>query len=139
MGDLELIRERDPASLGWPPTFAIEIAMRTMPVEEVCNVYGISAAEWGRIKKNPIFIKELSGAIKALKDEGMGFKMRCQMQANDMLMESYRMVMSKDTDIPPSVKADLIKFTIRAAGYDGSLDKSGNTVSNGAFQININL
>jgi hypothetical protein len=37
------------------------------------------------------------------------------------------------------VKADLIKFTIRAAGLDGSKDQAAAQGPQNALQININL
>ena len=42
--------------------------------------------------------------------------------------------------VPPNVQADLLKFTIRAAGLDGSKDQAANAGAIGtALQININL
>jgi hypothetical protein len=72
-----------------------------------------------------------------MQQEGMSFKLKARLQAEEMLKKVWRMVHTNDGSVPPAVKADLIKFMIRAAGYDGSADKNGSNQQ--ALQININL
>ena len=128
----------DPSTLGWPPTLAIEIALREQTVKEVCTAYGIDREEWSRISAHPAFRKELEVAVNMLKTEGMSFKIKARLQSEHLLGESWRLIHHDDT--PATVKADLIKFTVKAAGLDASKDQ-GHAVGGGgsAFQINIQL
>jgi len=128
----------DPSGLGWPPTLAIEIALHEQPVKEICTAYGIDREEWSRISAHPAFRKELEVAVNMLKTEGMSFKIKARLQSEHLLGESWRLIHHDDT--PANVKADLIKFTVKAAGLDASKDQ-GHAVGGGgsAFQINIQL
>jgi hypothetical protein len=111
---------KDPALLGWPPTLPIEVAMREMPIARICEHYGISRDTWGDLRQNPAFQAEVAAAVEALKKEGVTFKMKAKLQSEELLKTSWRMIHDPTDSVPPSVRADLIKFTIRAAGLDGS-------------------
>ena len=57
-----------------------------------------------------------------------------------LLEKSWNMINDATGLVPPNVKADLLKFTIRAAGLDGSKDQAANAGMVGtALQINIRL
>ena len=127
----------DPALIGWPPLLATEIALREQPVKDVCASYGIGLAEWQHIAANPIFVKELEIAVNSLKTEGMSFKIKARLQSEELLKESWKIIHDEDT--PVTVKADLIKHTIRIAGLDASKEQAQSGGNAQAFQININL
>lgn len=128
----------DPSVLGWPPTLAIEIALHEQPVKEICGAYGIDRMEWKRIAAHPGFRKELEVAVNMLKTEGMSFKIKARLQSEHLLGESWRLIHHDDT--PANVKADLIKFTVKAAGLDASKDQGHTLGGNGQnFMIQINL
>jgi hypothetical protein len=134
-------RPSDPAALiGWPPTLPLEIALRDGTPKEVCASYGISREEWERIRKNPHFVNELGRAVEALRVDGMGFKARAQLQAVEMLKESWRLV--HDSATPHNVKAQLIIHTVRVAGLDASREQApagGPSGGGAAVSISINL
>jgi hypothetical protein len=114
--------------------------MHARPVREICEDYGLTSAEWDAIRVQDGFIVEVSAALEVLKKEGMPFKLRCQTQATELLKKSWEMIQAPYDQVAAPVKADLIKFTIRAAGFDGSKDQAANTQSNQTnFQINIDL
>jgi len=132
----------DPAELGWPPTFPLELAMREHSVQEVCEAYGIDKQEWHRIRQDPGFIVELSAAVDTLKKEGMSFRLKARIQATSLLQTSWNLIHAPLEDVPANVKADLIKFTVRAAGLDASVEQKGNAQAKAignALQINIHL
>jgi hypothetical protein len=129
--------KRDPALLGYPPTLPIEIALRTASNAEICKNYNISRDEWEVLRNDPTFRSDVAKAMEVMQQEGMSFKLKARLQAEEMLKKVWRMVHTNDGSVPPAVKADLIKFMIRAAGYDGSADKNGSNQQ--ALQININL
>ena len=133
----------DPSELGFPPTFPIELALREHSTQDVCEAYGIDKQAWDKIKIDPRFILALQTAVETLQKEGMSFKLKAKLQSEALLQTSWELIHSSNDDVPPNVKADLIKFTIRAAGLDASIDQKGaaaaHALVNNALQININL
>ena len=128
----------DPAQTGWPPTLALEVALKTMPVKEICESYGLDRADWDKIRLNPVVAAEVQAARDMLKKDGMAFKARAQLQSLELLKETWALIHADNKDVPPSVKADLIKFTVRVAGYDpkGLADDGAKTPH---FSINFQL
>lgn len=128
----------NPAELGWPATFPIEVALRVAPIKEICEAHGIDRQEWDRMRVDPGFQSVLAGYVDLLKKEGMSFKLKAQIQSEELLKTSWELIHGKDT--PPVVKADLIKHTVKVAGLDASLDqRNGGGGNANNFQININL
>jgi hypothetical protein len=127
---------RDPSSIPWPPTLPVEIALRQQSPRAICEAYGIDQLEWDRLRHDPLFVDDVKHWIEELRKDGMSFKAKARLQAEELLQTSWNMI-HKDPSIPHAVKADLIKFTIRAAGLDGSKDQAANAGVSNALQINI--
>jgi hypothetical protein len=74
--------------------------------------------------------------VKVVAEEGMSFKIKAKLQAEELLKTSWRTIHDQHT--PPNVKADLIKATMRWAEYD-TPPKDAVSVNGqrSAFQINI--
>lgn len=115
------VNPENPALLGYPPTLPIEVAMRTAPIKDICEAYGIDRDEWEALRVHPLFVADVKAAMETLKEEGMSFRFKARMQAEELLKTSWAMIHNATN--PPSVRADLIKFTIRAAGLDQSAQK----------------
>lgn len=128
----------DPARLGYPPTFPFEIAMRTSSTRAICEAYNISEAEWELIRHDPTFLGDLERAVKIVAQEGMSFKIKAKLQAEELLKTSWRTI--HDPATPSNVRADLIKATMRWAEYD-TPPAANATVAGGrgSFSININF
>ena len=139
MNAMTTLRPENPADLGYPPMLPIEIALRTAPLKDICEVYGIDQDGWDRLRADPVFIQDLKRCVEDLRTEGVSFKMKARLQAESLLKRSWQMIHAPVDQVPPSVAADLIKFTIRAAGLDGSKDQVAGAAINSALQININL
>lgn len=125
----------DPASLGWPSTLPIEIALRVAPLAEIRAAYNIEWEEWEELRANPTFRKAVLDAQEKAQEDGFTYKTKARLQAEALLTTSWNLI--QDASTPAAVKADLIKFTTRVAGYDGLKGVAGE--SGGGFQININL
>jgi len=131
---------RDPALLPYPPMLPVEIALRQHPVKAICEAYGIDLAEWRELKTNPVFLDDLRARIAELKRDGMTFRMKARLQAEEMLKVSWAMVHAPGDTVPPAVKADLIKSTIRFAGLDDSKNQAAIAAAAGTnLQINLIL
>lgn len=131
------VRPENPADLGYPPTLPIEVAMQTAPIEDICKAYNLTPEQWEDLQNTPRFVADLAAARDMLKKEGMSFKIKARLQSEELLKTSWRMIHDPTGEVPPNVKADLLKFTVRCAGLEGD-PKSGNANASN-FQININL
>lgn len=140
VGDLATIKDydpgRDPAAIGWPPTLPIEIALKTAPLNDIRDAYGYDEAEWRSLRYNPDFLSDLAAAVQMVREEGMSFKLKARLQAEELLKTSWRLIHAPIDEVPSSVKADLIKATARWAGYDAK-DNSGGQANNLNIQINL--
>jgi hypothetical protein len=125
----------DPAHLGYPPTFVIEIAMRTAPVRAICEAYGISEEEWECIRHEEVFLRELKQAVEFVQQEGMSFRLKARLQAEELLKTSWRMI--HDPEVPPAVRSQLLQATMRWAQYDTPATQTVN--SGNGVSININF
>ena len=129
--------DKDPASIGWPPTLPIEIALKTASLREIQAEYGYSDVEWAQLRDNMDFLSDLAAAVEMVKKEGMSFKLKARLQAEELLKTSWRLIHAPVDEVPSSVKADLVKATMRWAGYD-TKESAGGTGGN-ALNIQINL
>lgn len=135
---ISTINPANPAEIGaYPPTFPVEIALRTAPLQEICAAYHISHEEWLVLKDDPVFQRDLIAAVAMVKKDGMSFKLKAQLQADELLKTSWKMIHAQSDEVPASVRADLLKFTVRAAGYAEPAEKANANTNN--LQININL
>jgi hypothetical protein len=125
----------DPALLGFPPMLPVELAMHVASVPEICAAYDISKEEFLQLIEDPLFVQAYASAKEMLQKDGMAFKTKAKLQAEKLLEKSWALIHSDHT--PSNVKADLIKSTIRWAGYEPKTDQPGGLGN--AFQININL
>lgn len=130
----------DPANVGWPPGLPFELALRQAKPSEVCASYGLAKSDYDRLCQNPLFIAALEQAVEAVEKEGVTFRRKAQVQAEELLKTSWSLI--HDENVADNVRADLLKWTMRIAGYDASLDQkaaTANAQAVNALQIVINL
>lgn len=127
----------DPARLGYPPTFPFEIALRTSSTRAICEAYNIAEDEWELIRHDPTFLGDLERAVKLVAEEGMSFKIKAKLQAEELLKTSWRTI--HDPATPPNVRADLIKATMRWAEYDQPPGRDGVVAGAGRAGFAINM
>lgn len=134
--------QKDPTSIAWPPTLPIELALKTASPPELQLEYGYSDDEWAALRHNPAFLKDLGQACELVRQEGMSFKLKAKLIAEENLKQVWKMIHDSSGVVPPVVKGRLIELTARWAGFDpkglGEGPGGGALVSN-ALQININL
>lgn len=129
----------DPSALTWPATLPIEVAMGMASNDDLCEAYNLTPDELANLKVMPAFVMEVRAAADALKEEGMSFQMKNRLQAEAMLSRLWQMTHASYDEVPPAVQADLIKFSIRAAGYDRSKDQANAAAGGPSLAIQINL
>lgn len=123
---------KDPTELVWPPTLPIELALKTASPAEIMHEYGYTLEEWNGLRENPVFLKELAGACELVRQEGMSFKLKAKLIAEENLKEVFKL--TRDPACPPAVRGKLIELTARWAGFDPRTN--GENGEGGALQAN---
>lgn len=131
---VEGARDSNPAGLGFPATLPLEIALQADTIPNICAAYGIDREHFAALIQHPVFIKAYQEAVEMLKVEGMSFKIKCRLLAEAYLGDAFKLVKSPATS--DAVRADLIKNTVRWAGYDAKAAEVGQASN---FNILINL
>ena len=131
---LTQVDARNPADLGFPPMLPYELARGVDTPRNICAVYGLTRDQFGALIAHPVFVKAYQEAVEALKVEGMSFKVKARLQAEAYLDTAFTMAQNAGTS--DSVRADIIKNTVRWAGYDAKAAEVGNGSN---FNILINL
>ena len=136
--------DKDPTELGFPPTLPLELAARTGSPAEICDTYGISAERFEELKGNPVFVRACEEALKVVGEDGGGFKLKARTIAELYLKKMWDLTEETDFSVvPANVRADIMKFTIRAAGLDQSIEQKASAQGKGiiasAIQINFNF
>jgi hypothetical protein len=114
----------------------VGLALRSNPLNEILDSYNIGEAEWEVIRNDPSFIQDLARTVEQLKEDGAGFKTKAKLQAEALLQTSWKLI--HDVLTPPAVKSDLIKHTVRWAGYEPKQSAEVGTQGTG-FSISINF
>lgn len=131
----ELQRVRDPNMVGWPVMLPMELALKANTPKEICDAYGLTKEDLEFLTRNAAFVKAYADAVELLKIDGMTFKVKAKMAAEEFLKTSFQMVQNKNTS--DSVRADLIKSTVRWAGLDTKAAEVGAGGASFAIQINL--
>jgi len=131
------LNPKDPSQIErWPATLPTEVALElTDDPEKVCKAYKLTPEEWFYLQNDPDFNAAVDAEREALKKPGASFQKKAALQAEEILRTSWKLI--HDPNTPAPQKADLIKSTVRWAGYDNKDSVSvGNQVG---LSIQINL
>ena len=126
----------------WNNRLALDLALALEgsgePVADVLSRHEIDQDTLMEMSKDPLFSRTVDGFRDEIRDKGLSFKLKARAQAEELLKTSWLLI--HDPMTAPSVKADLIKHTVRWAGYEAPsvVDTSGNA-SAGGVRITINL
>jgi hypothetical protein len=135
----------DPASLGWPPSLPLELALAQQPIRDICTAYGITKPEYVRLRSDPAFRRAVGEATETLQEEGASFKLKARAQSEELLKTSWALIHKPLDEVSASVKAQLIMFTVRCAGLDASVEQKARaqataaSASLTALTINLHL
>ena len=124
----------------WSDRLAFDIALTLEgsgeSLDEVMQRHEISAEDMLHFNKDPIFLKKVDVYRADIRDKGMTFKLKARAQAEELLTTSWLLI--HDPAVSPSVKADLIKSTVKWAGLEPKNDEDAGQ-SAGGVKIMINL
>lgn len=134
----------DPSEIGFSASLPLEIAVGEASVKEICLSHGVGKSDWDRLRVDPHFIQALEEAHTMLQQEGAMFRAKIKAQAEGVLARNWQLIHASTELVPANVQADLIRFTIRAAGLDASVEQKAKAAglanqNTNALQINLIL
>lgn len=118
----------------WQNTLVIDVALG-VDYDTICEAYGLQFPQLARIMDDASFKKRLDTLRDAMAKEGVSFRMKAQMQAEEYLKTAFDMVHNREVD--PRVRAKLISDTVRWAGFDTAAN--AEAVAGSGISVTINL
>lgn len=106
-------------------------------LDDIADRYAITSSDIIRYKEDPLFIKRVEDYREDVRDQGLTFRVKARAQAEELLTTSWLLIHNED--VSPSVKADLIKSTVKWAGLEVKPDAQIEAGGGGGVQISINL
>lgn len=117
------------------PNAIVELAMGMEAPLSVLARYGYNAEQAGTLLSNELIQRQIEAKRAELKSQGIVFKTKALMAAEDILEDVYVEAKMQETPLPQ--KLDALKFFAKAAGVDQVAQTSGG--AGGGFNITINL
>ncbi len=115
---------------------ALDLALEADNVEGLCKKYQLTYQQFQTLVDHPVFSQLVNDMRAEIRERGMTFRMKASVQADMYLEQVHKMVM--DENIPSSVRADLIKSTVKWADLEPKQKGSGEG-SGPAFKLVINM
>lgn len=124
----------------WSDRLAFDVALTLEgsgeTLQEVMGRHSIDANDLITFKRDPVFLKKVEAYREEVREKGMTFRLKARAQAEELLTTSYLLI--HDPGVSPSVKADLIKSTVKWAGLEPKNDDNSEGAA-GGVRITINL
>lgn len=128
-------KPRSAADMTFDPRLAYELALEMDKPLAVFLRYGIEQDTAMEMLKLPQFVATVKKYKAEIVENGIGFKMKAKMQAEDLLTHSYALAVDPLT--PPAVRANLIQWTTKVAGLEPVVSKDTGVVGQNEFTLNI--
>ena len=125
----------------WSDRLAMDVALllegsgETLP--EIMTRHAITMSDIGRFNSDSMFLKKVEHLREEIKEKGMTFRLKAKAQAEELLTTSWTLIHS--ADVSASVKADLIKSTVKWGGLEPQKDTLVSEGGTGGVTIQINL
>lgn len=125
----------------WSDRLAFDVALMLEnsgeTLQEVVARHHITSDDLLRFNSDPIFLKRVEQYRTEVREKGLTFKLKARAQAEELLTTSWILIHSPD--VSASVKADLIKSTVKWAGLEPKPEQEGASGAAGGVTITINL
>ena len=136
-GQMTNLRE----STMWDDRLAFELALQLEgsgeSINDILKRHNLDPQQLETISKDKLFVNKMKAFREEISLNGITFTMKAKAQAEELLKTSCGIIHSADTS--PAVKADLIKSTVRWAGYENKAANDVGESTTGGVSIVINL
>ena len=127
------------ASPVWTDRFAFEIALKLAgsgdSLASILEDYGMTKFDLELANADPLFRAKVGKFREEIGKDGITFRMKARAQADDLLTTSWSLI--HEQGVPASVKADLIKATVKWAGLEIKSEEDLGTMGGGAGGVKI--
>lgn len=124
----------------WTNRFAMDLSLMLEgsgeTIDEVLVRHGKTKNDLLEFAQDPVFTKRVSEYREEIKEKGVTFRMKARAQAEELLTTSWLLIHAPD--VSPTVKADLIKSTVKWAALEPKNGEGDVNVAQGV-SITINL
>lgn len=128
-----------PAVTRWNDRLAFDVALLLEgsgeTLHDVLERHHLDADDLLVYRADPVFLRRVGDYRNEVRDKGMTFKLKARAQAEELLTTSWLLI--HDPAVSPTVKADLIKSTVKWAGLEPK--EATPMESAGGVRITINL
>ena len=139
LNEQTLVAVAAPLSTRWTDRFALEFAMTLEGSGDkpanLLKEYGYTHYDLEAFSKDPLFMQRVDKFRIQLREKGLTFKLKAQAQAELLLDTSWDII--HNIDVSPAVKADLIKWTSKVAGFEPTKDTTA--AGDNGVVINIHM
>lgn len=127
----------------WSAHLALDVALMLenggLTKDEILQRHSLSDDRLADMCKDVVFLRAVKNLREEVREKGLTFRMKARAQAEELLTTSWILIHSPD--VSASVKADLIKSTVKWGGLEPKPDSSADLagLTGGGVTININL
>ena len=125
----------------WSDRLAFDVALMLEKsgetLDEVIARHKITSDDMLMFNQDPIFLKKVDTYRSEIQEKGITFRLKARAQAEELLTTSWTLIHS--AEVSPSVKADLIKSTVKWGGLEPNNDPNQMEGAGGGVKIMINL
>ena len=114
---------------------ACELAMHMEEPEVIFERYGFGVEEASDLLESPAFAALLHRIGTEIRENGLTFKQKAKAQAEELLQHSFEI--ATDPHASAAVRADIIKWTAKMAGYEPTPTKDVEAKTGGGLTLNI--
>ena len=118
----------------YPPTLAMDVAIGTYSLEDLCIRYDVDRQHLSAIMQYPAFMADVARINAEIGKQGGSFRVKAKALAEQYLATTFAMI--NDPTTPAAVRADLIKQTVIWADL---VPKTNAAPTGNGFQINITV
>lgn len=123
----------------WTNKIALELALVLESglgtVEDLLQSNRITKEDLEVYANDRNFTRTVEDYRSDIRERGLAFKLKARVQAEELLRTSF--LLTQDPDVPASVKADLIKATVKWAGYEAPAQTQADTGKGVSITINF--
>jgi hypothetical protein len=113
---------------------AYEIALGAEDTGPIFMRYGYTQEQAINLLADGHFAKMLERVTKDVRENGLSFRSKARLQAEELLQHSFNM--ATDENVNPSVRADIIKWTAKVGGLEPK-EKDEGKAAGGGFTLNL--
>ena len=109
----------------WDTRLCFDVALGIDSLEDILTRYAIEPAAFAQWSAHPLFSRTVAEFQKHIRENGLSFRAKARMQAEDLLGVAYGLV--QDTKTPAPVRADLIKWIAKMGELEPAQGPAGGS------------